>query len=485
MVSKFLDVLRDEVLMPRLDMLCEHGENYVFSHTDELSERMCWYNCVNRYKTITGLTQIDLAGDGAEQYKKFQAAIRNFCEGKGNVARAVKINPQYGMYWGLLRDALNIAAKGRAVIFGQPGSNILVTDENKYKYVNRALIAVICEKETLGKKWLAEMERRGWRNHFMLIITQGFSACEVIQTLMEIKEKIEKKETEFNVAVLHDNDIPGKMIYQDVHEWFSASDIGVNFEMLDRIDPALWDNLKEACKVDPKQIKMIENLGDQSLSFLDRIGNFRVELDNLYIQRGIGVFADYAEFVIARDMHVFDLNRVSTLDMYQPDALYALQRRIEKIWMLICKAAIGMESDSVKWADCAEKTREKMIEENRHFSIKEINEIRNFTKRIDAQQKVINTMIENDPKNKELIAKIAAVIEDMGITKLEQKIKENEKKDDHDADQGTGDQDKNDQETGDHDETGSQDTEDESENDDKNQDDSEDHDEEDDNQDDN
>lgn len=430
-MSNFLEILRDEILKPRFAMLMEHGESWVRTHFDELSLRMAWYNTVNLYKAKCGTDVLDLVGDGGKQFKRFEAALNDFCRSKTNVDKAKKLNPKYGVYWGELRKALNIEAKGRAVIFGCPGNNILVVPENRSTYLGKGLFAVICEKETLGKKWLAEMQRRGWRDAIYLMITGGFSTCEVIETLMDEKARIDAGKTRFHVGILHDCDLSGHMILWDIQKQFpDAVDMGLNFDMLETIGPMTWNDLKEPCTIGKDIVTGAINAGLQDLVTSLETGaavktgknyycsSYRVELDNLYVSKGISVFCDYAEQQIAKYFKMVDLNRVDKPSVEDPDDLRDIRKEINALWENICIKAIGKSDKDTDWTEPADKALEDDELANKDFEPEDLEALRHYGTHINQQSDDLQKIVNEDPENVKRIAQIQDLLDKLGILKV-------------------------------------------------------------------
>lgn len=421
-MSNFLDTLRNDILRPRFNALMDHGEEFVKKNFDEISIRMLWYNTVDRYKAKFGTDVIDLTGEGSKQYKRFESAISDFCAQKSIIGKAKQKDPRYGAYWGILRKALNIDAKGRAVIYGCTGDNILVVPENKPKYLGKGLFAVICEKETLGKKFLADMKRRGWGRAMYLIITAGFSTCEVIETLMDEKASIDDGSTQFHVGILHDCDIPGHMITWDIKKQFpEAIDFGINFEMLDGYGTDIWNSYKEACKVDKDIVQGAINAG--LLDIVTHLGNWKLELDNLY-ERGGGIkgFCDYAERQIEKYITKVDLNRVEKPTIDDPDDLKKIREQINTLWKNICIKAIGKEDEKVDWTQPADEEMERMIEENTGYEPENLEALRHYSKYIKQQSEDLQKIINEDPDNVKQIEQIQDVLDQSGILEAIDKL---------------------------------------------------------------
>lgn len=432
--SVFLDIVREQ-LVPRFEALIEFGEQYVQQNFEEISQRMLWYISVGLYKTRTGTENLDIAGDENSQYgNQFLKAIKGFCENKENVRRAVEIDAKYGKYWGILRKALNIEAKGRAICFGASGDDIMVVPSNKRRYINSGLFAVICEKETFGKKWLAEMNRRGWGNRITLIVTQGFSSCEVIETLMELKDNIDNRDTEFYVGVLHDCDIPGYAIMEDINGFFDIMDFGATFELLDQHDSMCWENLKEVKRIPVNQssyfinnnkiaeLKRFTGLdngefdaifgenGDQKHNAV--LSGFRLELDKLYVNIGIVPFCDYAEAMLSNIASKWDLNRISRPYCSNPDKYDDLERKITDIWKKIVKKATGKETWNLNFTDCADDKLNEFIEENRHYEAT-ISEVKNVDKIIRKQSRELQEIVDYDSNNIDMLNKIEELVNEI------------------------------------------------------------------------
>jgi len=427
--SQFLNILREEILIPRFNALVEHGESYVSRNFEEISQRMAWYNTVKLYKAKFNTSDIDLKGNSNSQYSKFLKAIRGFCEGKKNVEKVEKVNPRYGQYWGIFRKALNIEAKGRAIAFGCAGNDLMVVPSNQYQYIDKGLLCVICEKETLGKKFLKEMENRGWDSKILLIITQGFSACEVIETLLEIKENIQDGNTNFHVGVLHDNDVAGITIFQDVKKWFPETmDLGINFEMLDDISPDLWDNIKEESGLSSNEKKTMINLGLED--DLARLGNYRLELDNLFVNSGIGVFADYAEKVIQRECKVWDLNRYRSPSSSRPDRVDELEERVNSIWDKICIAVLGCKSWKYEWTQPSNTKKIEFKKDNITYN----GDVKDAYTQIRLQSQKLQEIVDNDSDNVSKMNQIEEIIDSLGLDKIEEMIESNNEEDEEDED---------------------------------------------------
>jgi len=430
--SVFLSMLRDNILIPRFEALIDHGESYVLSTIEVISQRMAWYITNDIYKKKYGVgAEIDLTGDSSTQYNKFLKAIKGFCEGKRVIEQAKEVNPKFAEYWGLLRKALGIEAKGRAVMYGAVGDNIMVVPENKEKYIQGGLIACICEKETLGRKWLKEMNKRGWGQKFVLIITQGFSSCEVIETLMEIQDNINDSKTNFAVGVLHDLDISGIGILEDIRQYFDVMDFGINFDMLDEIDNDLWDQIKEPTKTTKEQEKYMTTNGFADV--LKRLNSYKLELDNLFVVKKIDVFADYAEEIITTNCERYDLNRIGQPSYSYPEDLGVMREKIDELFDKICYAGSGMNFWESGWTRCATKRKDEMITENVNYQAN-VKEIKNAFTYIRKQSAELQAIVEKDPKNVERVKKVKALYELLNITALEELI-DDQTEDDEEEDE--------------------------------------------------
>lgn len=448
--SVFLDIVREQ-LTPRFEALIENGEQFVRENFEEISQRMLWYICVGLYKTRTGTENLDIAGDENSQYgNQFLKAIKGFCENNKNVEKAVQVNARYGEYWGILRKALNIEAKGRAICFGASGDDVMVVPSNKRRYIGSGLFCVICEKETFGKKWLAEMNRRGWGNHITLIVTQGFSSCEVIETLMELKENISNQRTEFYVGVLHDCDIPGYTIMEDINSFFDIMDFGATFELLDQHNSMCWENLKEVKRIPVNQSSYFinnnkiaelkrftgldgdefnaifgENNDEKHTAVLD---GFRLELDKLYVNIGIAPFCDYAEAMLNIKARIWDLNRVEYPYCSNPDEYDVLERKVTDIWRKLVLKATGKETYELNFTDCADNAKNTFIEQNRHYEAT-VAQVKDVSKIIRKQSRELQEIVDNNEENQTMIAQISELVDE-----LLQIVDSNQSNEDNDSD---------------------------------------------------
>jgi len=420
--SNFLGIVRLE-LQRRFDMLYEHGFEYLQAHSDSISQRMLWYNSVSKYKKEFGTDELDISGDASKQYNTMLKSIRAFCEKKSIVSKAIEIDSK-NSYWGILRKSLNIESKGRAIAYGCVGDDIMIVPQNREKYVDSGLLIAICEKETLGKKWLAAMNKRGWEEKIVLIITQGFSACEVVETIMEIRDNIEDGKTNIVIGVIHDLDIAGIGIYQDIKQWFDETlDFGINFDMLDSINPSLWDTIKEKTRVNAEQMKYMKNIG--LAMTLAQLGEYRLELDNLYVNVGIEPFCDYTEKVIDENISIWDINRIKKPYVMKPKKYRYMRDQLEGLWEKIVLAATGEDSIDINFNKCVMKPYSKMLKINRAFT-GDIAAIKDYETYIYNQSKELQKIIETNESNIEKVAKIQEIYNKLNVESLIDLISQDE-----------------------------------------------------------
>lgn len=420
--SNFLNILR-EVLNERFDALEEHGEEYVKTHFKKKSQRMIWYNVEEIYDIRYNKAPKDLSGDAKKQYMRLTKAIREFCEGKKIRQRAEAINPRYVRYWGLLRNALNISAKGRAVAYmGHEDNEVLVIPKNRPQYVDKGLMFVLCEKETVGLNFLEEMQNRGWRHTITLVVMGGTAVCEVIETLIDINDSIFDEETNVAIGVLHDIDISGIIIFNDIKQYFpKLLDFGINFEMLDRVSLTLWDELKESAKVTKEQKVYMKNRGFDDI--LERIGEFKVELDNTVEKKGVGVFCDYAEYVLDENAIYWDLNRVKEPVCYDPNKYTAMKERVSDLFDNIVKSATGQLGWEIDWTKPADEALAEFKQDNINFD-GSVDEVKDYHDYINEQSEELQKIVDDDGNNIKNLKNITTLFDMLNLDELEKTIKE-------------------------------------------------------------
>lgn len=430
--SKYGEIVRNK-LSERFNALVQYGlgevdenqSNLVFApgvEFDIISQRMLWYICVGEFKKTYGTDQIDIAGVQMKQHIKHDGMIQGFCERmiRENRERLTEIDPRLTGYWGILRKALGIEAKGRAVLYGVSGDEILITSKNREVYENKAFILVLCEKETLGKKWLIEMKRRRWTS-INLVITQGFAVAELIEFLFDVSIQLKQNKTILWVGVLHDLDAAGQKILNDVAQWYDVLELGVSFEMLDQINPSLFDQLKEMHKLTSEDIAYFEKRNQ--VEFAKRLGQFRLELDNLYVSQGIEVFGDWAEKIIAEKCDTFDLNRMGVPDYREPHEYFSMWRTINDIWSLIIKTVTGIEDDELDLTDVAKERYEQIIQENIHYKAS-IDEIKRWRKILETQGRELQEIVDTNDRNKLWLDNMRVLVESLNLEKFYELINE-------------------------------------------------------------
>ena len=411
--SDFLDIMRVFLLERFMEFLL-NGVEGVEKKFKEISIRMLWYKSIKTFKKKYGTEQIDIAGIPETQYKTFIKALNGFFKGKKVISKAVKIDPIYGRYFSILRKACLIVAKGRAICFGAAGDNVMVVPANRKLYVNKGLLIVICEKETIGKYWLEEMYTRGWKHKILLFVTQGFSSAEVIETLIEIQDNITDGKTNVAIGALHDIDVAGILIIEDIKKTFGKClDLGINFEMLDSLNaefPDCWNTLKEPHKQKSQDRKAMANLNLVDVS--NRIGDFRLELDNLYVDTGdnINVFCDYTELVLDREVSVWDLNRYSRPIVYDPPEYDAQKERLESLWENIVLNATGENTWNIDWTAYADERLAEMIKANINYKGK-VKDIIKAYYYIETQSLELQKIVDTNETNVEFIKEIKAAID--------------------------------------------------------------------------
>lgn len=408
--SKFNDLVRDR-LEGRFALFLQYGSSEIDyskatitfgkganTKTIALTDnREVWYHTVDEFKAKYPGEEIDISENN--RYKILTNAINKFCEGKINKHREelAAINPRLCVHYGILRKAMGVLAKERAKSFGfsvdrinaqleknKKINDVAVTDKTRPIFKDSALMAVICEKEMMAVKWLIEMKRRGWKGIDM-ISSEGFSVAEVMEMVYDLHTEIEKGHTSFQVGVLHDLDAPGILIIHSIRRFFpNVLDLGVNFDFLDELLPGYWDQYAEDQKVTKDQRTALAERGYADV--IARLGDRRLEINNLDARRGMGPLADWAERQIEENCYLWDLNRVA-VPSYRAPTEYCLMRDImDTLWeTLVTK--ITQKSPANLFQNPDHKARLKeIIEANRHYEASP-SQIKEYPKIIEAQSK--------------------------------------------------------------------------------------------------
>lgn len=419
--SKFLEIMREK-LQERFNVLLNGGNPREAFET--LSQRMLWYMCVDEYRSrYDDDEKTDLVGSEERQYRSYLGAIRNFCNKlmKEHAGEVNAIDDKLTVYWGLLRKALGIDADERAIGHGFSGENILIVPENSEKYRTEASMMVICEKSKFAEKWLGEMRERGWGS-INLVVTKGFSVAELVEVIQDIRKDVENGETHFYIGILHDLDVSGECIKIDLEKWYDILDFGVNFEMLDNDDPENWDNFKERSKHNPKQLTQLTDLGETK--FLERVGNSRLELDNLYTKKGIQIFADYAEKVISENCKIWDLNRLGEPVALDPEEYTDCKEKIEQLWAKIVLKVTGKDEYDLFLTECSWGRKDEIKNDNKDFE-GSVDDIKNYRETFDEQNEELQKLVDEDPENQKIVEGLGKLMDEIKIDEIIRKIEVN------------------------------------------------------------
>jgi hypothetical protein len=301
-LSERLQSVKDGVIPPRSDL------------------RHFFYEVRNRFlRKYPGIPNIEFdskAKESTKFYASWSRVVTDFC---AEHAVDFDIDPKR---WWLIRDKMNLFAKGKAICESESGQ-FIVDSESRGKVAEGCSFILVCEKVTVSEELVKNLREEGYK--LSLVSSGGKDPADVKEALIQAVDDLEVEN--FYVLHLHDFDLYGVEMYFELRSHYDkVIDVGVNsrfLEVLGNMDRrlveeqslnksvhlALQESIKNHARFNPEytdddyQYMQGESVGDKEWR------GKRIEIDAVHVQYGIKPFVDYIESRL-EDIDCWDLTRI-------------------------------------------------------------------------------------------------------------------------------------------------------------------------------
>lgn len=324
--------------------------------------RHFFYECRNKF--LRQNPQFDEIDSTSKfPYIDWQKTVNSWCAKK-----CKELNIEDDLYW-RVREELNIWAEGRAVVEGEVGK-FLVDKDTREKVGKKCSFILCCEKKTVSKELLNEMQDIGYKLN--LISTAGHSTSDVQEAILEISESLDKDNQNFYILVLHDYDLAGVQIYFTLAKRHpQVIDCGINQEFLDHIQSNIGLNarfveetvvnkqfyaqLKDAIETNTEyNLDDFDYLQGEKIEKKRWIGK-RIEIDAVHVEHGIQPFIKYIFHQIKRYCKCWDLSRIGVEE-------YELEKPTNEYYKRIDELEIEVGREYGRVLDKLSQNRSEILE---------------------------------------------------------------------------------------------------------------------------
>lgn len=194
-----------------------------------------------------------------------------------------------------------------------------------------------------------------------------------------------------------------------------AIDFGVSPQMFDFLGQETWDELKEVQVVKPTERKDMENRGVSWV--VDFLGDHRLELNGLYVARGIRVFADYA-LAQLKSTKTWDLTRVGALSIKdEPEGWTDLKEQVENLWELMVFVATGKNESALDFQAIARGVKRDLTVGNRHYHAT-IDNLGRYKSIFAEENRLLNQIVEETSENQEYVEKLESLTDEIHLSEF-------------------------------------------------------------------
>ncbi len=323
-VNPFYEVVRG-LLRERL-ALVKKGETPEFT-----TIRHLYYQAKKLYKDLTDEDEVP----GTET--NYIGALNKFCQ---------KHAPELGIpeaFWWLLRDKMNIRAKGIAVCEGEAGS-FKIDHTNRERVQKNSSFILLCEKDTVSEELLEELRKIGYKVN--LVSSQGQNTADAKAAIISAVADLDMDN--YFILYLHDYDWAGAEMFFNLYSYHpKIIDLGVNEHFLKTMKISKR-KVEERVKVKTQRRKLARYIKEYKYADIvdldyicgkldpetgKRDGNAKsINLDNVHVYYGIKPFVEYIKLRL-EDIDCWDLTRIGIEKkaLKEGDNLY--EEAINEVWL--------------------------------------------------------------------------------------------------------------------------------------------------------
>jgi hypothetical protein len=263
-------------------------------------------------------------------YQDWSTVIKVFCI---QHCEEFEIKPNR---WWLLRDRLNILAKGKAICEGEKG-DFIIDYTTRQRVAEDCSFILICEKATVSEELSKALHEKGYK--LSLISSGGYDPADVKESVIQAIEILDVPN--FFILHLHDYDLAGvEMNFTLKNHYSNVIDVGINPHFLKHLG-TVDTRLVEEQALNKKFMKSLQEkfgicnmiqtpytaenfnyLQGEHRSRKEWMGK-RIEIDAIHVQYGIKPFVDYIESLL-ENITCWDLTRIGMVEqeLYEPDNQY-------------------------------------------------------------------------------------------------------------------------------------------------------------------
>lgn len=351
--------------------------------------RHLYYQAKKIYKDLTGEDEVP----GTET--NYIGAINKFCQ---------KHAPELGIpeaFWWLLRDKMNIRAKGIAVCEGEAGS-FKIDHTNRDRVQKNSSFILLCEKDTVSEELLEELRKIGYKVN--LISSQGQNTADAKAAIISAVADLDMEN--FFILYLHDYDWAGIEMFFNLYGYYpKVIDIGVNEHFLKTMKISK-KKVDERVKVKTQRRKLagyIKEYNYAEIVDLDYIcgkldpktdkrdGNAKsINIDNVHVYYGIKPFIKYIKLRL-EDIDCWDLTRIGIEKKALKEGDNRYEEAIKETWLTAGASYKIKEKELSETFNEIHKIVNKALPRNRKFT-----ELENKHFNIDENFKVRWRSLKND-----------------------------------------------------------------------------------------